>query len=698
MGMMARMRSLAPWFIMTVGGLFVLFMVLSDSRISDIIGRQSNYVGSINGDQISYQEFAQLYDSYRQYQSQSTGQDVPESQLEALRDNVWQNMIRQRLMTEKIEEYGISVSDEEVREALLGPNPPASVTQYFIDSTGVFNRDAYEAAIYNPQNKQAVLQLEDQVRQQLLQEKLQNQINASIIVSDDEIKQKFIDQNIKMNADYVVVNWSTINDSVITYTDADIEQYYNNHKNDYKVEAQRKVKYVLFKREATADDSASIKNNLSEIIKDIKEDTSSFKTFVEIYSDQPYSRDTLQLSQIPMGAQDAIENGKKGDILGPLLTTEGYVVYRIADTKRSKNEIVRASHILIKSEDPDDDTEAMKVYNDLIGGADFAETAKSLSQDPGSAARGGDLGWFGKGQMVKEFEDAAFSGKLNRVQKPVKSQFGWHIIKTTGRSRTEYILEKIVNKIEPSATTLDRLYENAKDFAYLADHDDFDEVAKELDYQVVESLPFTEDSRSIPGLGSNKALIKFAFENSTGSVSDVYRVTAGYAVVMVSEEIEEGYKPIDDVRASIETIVKREKKKEKALEITREIRTDIGDSGNLNVAKTVYPNSKVGTVNNFTPTGTVPTLGREYAFAYIASQLDVNEVSDAFLGNRGGFIVKLTSKTKFDSTAYSIQKNGLRDNILQQKRSRLFSDWLNSIEEEADIVPRHAEIAVPSAR
>jgi hypothetical protein len=91
-------------------------------------------------------------------------------------------------------------------------------------------------------------------------------------------------------------------------------------------------------------------------------------------------------------------------------------------------------------------------------------------------------------------------------------------------------------------------------------------------------------------------------------------------------------------------------------------------------------------VNNFTPTGTVPTLGREYAFAYIASNLKVNEVSDAFLGNRGGFIVKLTSKTKFDSTAYSIQKNGLRDNLLQQKRSRLFSDWLSAIEREADIV------------
>jgi parvulin-like peptidyl-prolyl isomerase len=328
----------------------------------------------------------------------------------------------------------------------------------------------------------------------------------------------------------------------------------------------------------------------------------------------------------------------------------------------------------------------MKVYNDLIAGADFAETARELSQDPGSGSRGGDLGWFGRGQMVKEFEDAAFRGRLNKIQKPVKSQFGWHIIKTTGRSRTDYIVEKIVNKIEPSATTLDQLFDNASDFAYLADRDGFDKIVEELGYQSVESAPFTEDSKSIPGLGSNKALVKFAFENSKGSVSEVYRVTPGYAVAMVDEVMDAGFKPLEEVRTSIESIVKREKKKERALEIAREIRSRIGDSADLSVAKEVYPDSKVDAVSNFTPGGTVPTLGREYAFAYTASQMEIGEVSDAFLGNRGGFIVKLTSKTDFDSTAYSIQKNGIRDNILQQKRSRLFTDWLSSIEDEADIV------------
>lgn len=84
---------------------------------------------------------------------------------------------------------------------------------------------------------------------------------------------------------------------------------------------------------------------------------------------------------------------------------------------------VKASHILVKTED-----EANALLDELESGKDFAELAKEKSWCP-SKADGGDLGWFGKGQMVKEFEDAAFSMEKGEVSKPIKTQFGWHIIK-----------------------------------------------------------------------------------------------------------------------------------------------------------------------------------------------------------------------------------------------------------------------------
>ena len=196
MGMMAKMRSLAPWFIVTVGGLFVLFMVLSDSKIADAIGTRSNDLGKVNGEKISYQDFANLLDRYREFQLKQNGQEIPESQMDQFRDQVWESLVSQKLMEQKISEYDLNVSDNEIKDLLLGPNPPQSVTQYFIDSTGRFNREAYDAAIRNPQNKTAILQIEDQVRQQILQEKLTSLVNASAFVTDEEIRRKFDDDNV----------------------------------------------------------------------------------------------------------------------------------------------------------------------------------------------------------------------------------------------------------------------------------------------------------------------------------------------------------------------------------------------------------------------------------------------------------------------------------------------------------------------
>jgi len=82
-----------------------------------------------------------------------------------------------------------------------------------------------------------------------------------------------------------------------------------------------------------------------------------------------------------------------------------------------------ASHILVKTEQ-----EANVVYYDVTHGKHFDEVAKSVSIDKGSGKKGGDLGWFGRGQMVKEFENAAFSMKKGEI-KIAKSQFGWHVIK-----------------------------------------------------------------------------------------------------------------------------------------------------------------------------------------------------------------------------------------------------------------------------
>lgn len=688
MGTMGRLRNLTPWFIITVGGLFVLFMVLSDANITRIFTQRSNNVGSVNGEPISYKDFSQYVERARESQVKQTGKDIDESQMGAFRDEVWNAIVDQTLIQQKIKQYGIVVTNQEIKNALLGPNPPASIARYFRDSTGHFDRRAYEAAIFNPKNKEAMIQAEQMVRQQKLQQKLQSYISASVTISEDEIKQDFINQNIKMTAKYALVDISTIPDSSITITDKRLRKYYESHLNNYKIFAQRQIKYVLFKKQASHDDSVGIKKDLTALVKRLKADTSSFESNTKIYSDEPFSKDTVSINQIPVRAANVLLRARVGSIVGPVLTYEGYIVYRLINRLKTKQNFVRASHILIQfnGNQKKAKAEAEKIYKELKNGADFAKLAKLKSQDPSSAKRGGDLGWFGRGQMVKAFERAAFSGRIGRVLKPVKTQFGYHIIKVTGRTNKKFVIEKIINKIVPSGTTIDQLYSNAGDFSYLANKNNFKDEADLMKYKIIESPPFRKDAATIPGLGTSKALTMFAFNNDIGDVSKAYKVPAGYVVAMVSNIIKPGFKPFDKVKNSLKYPVTLELKRDKAMKIAAKIRKSIGDSGNFSGVFKVYPKVIVNTAANFTAISSIPGLGKEFAFSERALTLPLNKISEPIRGIRGAYLIKVLQRTKFDSTSYAIQHNTLRDELLQKIKSRLFTEWINSLKKNADIV------------
>ena len=688
MGMMTKMRSLAPWFIITVGGLFVLFMVLSDSKVTQLLGQRSNVIGSIDGEDITYQQFASYLERALENQRQQTGRDIDESQMDAFRAQVWDLLIGQKILESKIREYDITISDDEIREAILGPNPPAFLKQNFIDSTGQFNRALYDQAIMDPRNRDIMIQAEALVRDQKVREKMQSYVSAAVFVSENELKRSFMEKNIKMNADYVFIDVNQIKNEDVTLTEEMYKKYYDENPQKFKVDAQRKVKYVLFRKEPSKYDSTGIKNNLLALAEDLKADSSSFKTYVDIYSDVPWSRDTLTFDLLDDASKDALSKAEENDLVGPVLAPQGYILYKFNEKVKADKELVRASHILIKSTPETDDEakdKARKLYNQLKAGSDFATLAKENSEDPGSGMKGGDLGWFGKGQMVKEFENACFRGKIDVVQKPVKTSYGYHIIKVTGKSKSAYVVEKITNKIVPSATTVDKLYNKAKDFSYLAENNGFDAAAEEMGLKVLESRPFKEDATNIPGVGANSSLRNFIFQNGVGTVSDVYRVAVGYTVVEIAEKLPAGTRPYEDIKAMAVNNVNREVKMEKALAIAADIKTKIGESGDLEKAKEVFADAKVATATGFTASGNISGIGVDNAFGDFALHTELNKLSDPVHGKRGAFLINVISRTAFDTTSYNLQKNLTRNQILQQRKNKFFNEWLESLKEDADI-------------
>lgn len=688
MGMMAKMRSLAPAFILTVGGLFVLFMVISDSNVLEALGGgRNNNIGSVNGEEITYQEFQTAVDQQIENQKQQTGQDPDETQIDQIREQVWDAIVTQKVFAQLIKKYGITITDQEIKDAILGENPPDFLKQNFVDSLGNFNRQLYEQAIFDPQNKAALIQAEDYIRQSKLTQKLQSMVLASVNVGEDEVEKRFIDQNTNIEAEYILFDVNKIKDADVNITDGDLKAYYDKNLNTYKIPPQRKLKFVLFQNVASAEDSQMVYKNLLNVKNSIEaDDTANFSQLVSIYSETPYSKDTLAVNMFSSEAISAFHKASVSEVVGPFTSPQGYVLYKYFGSVPTNEISVRASHILINQFGNDENNlaEANKIYQRLIAGENFEKLAKEFSQDPGSGSKGGDLGYFSKGMMVKEFEDACFSGAVGVVQKPVKTTYGYHIIKVTDRADRKYIVEKIVNAVKQSASSRDRIFNAANDFSYLAKKNDFETEAKIMNYTVRETPLFTEQAPSIPTLGNNKRLVKFAFENSINTVSDVFKVANGYVVAKISEIENEKFRPFDELKEQIKHAVIREKKFEVLKKTADDVYKKIGSD--LTKAAAIDSNYKVHQTGNFTPQGTIPSIGRDYAFVNTALKLKLNTVSEPIKAARGYYILKVTKRSEFNKEAFDSQSTAIRNSLMQEKRGRFLNQWVSEIKENAKVV------------
>jgi parvulin-like peptidyl-prolyl isomerase len=209
--------------------------------------------------------------------------------------------------------------------------------------------------------------------------------------------------------------------------------------------------------------------------------------------------------------------------------------------------------------------EVMKMYQDLLAGADFAEMAKAKSQDPGSAEKGGDLGWFGRGQMIPVFEETAFKTPPGLIAEPILSNYGWHIIQTLDRRQTvngeEVLARHILARIEPSETTLQQMKITAITLYQKAQEKGLQKAAQEMGLVVEESGAFQEKDSFIKGIGRDANLVSFAFQNPIGSLANIYYSPNGDAYICeIADSIDVYYTPFEDEKIRIMNTVNRDKR------------------------------------------------------------------------------------------------------------------------------------------
>ncbi|MFN3270771.1 MAG: peptidylprolyl isomerase, partial [Candidatus Kapaibacteriota bacterium] len=361
----------------------------------------------------------------------------------------------------------------------------------------------------------------------------------------------------------------------------EIKEYYNKNKQFFPDKPRRKLKYVLLKIVPSKQDTLTVQKNINkfyeELVKltDIEERSRLFqRKFTEHngeVSDYKLAKD------LPSQLAPYITSIPIGQVVGPIQTSEGSFFIRLEDIRKGQNEVVKASHILIEFGNNKDS--ALNVARDLLkkakAGEDFASLARKYSQDKGSAINGGDLGYFGKGMMVKPFEDACFSAKVGSIIGPIETQFGYHIIWVQDKKSDEYKYSYIKFTPQISRNTERIINRNAKVIKEKLEQGlPFDSIAKEFNLQV-RTTDFFERTRAV--LGSNY-LTALAFEGKVGDVLEPFELkNQGIIVAQISDERKGGFTPLDDLKERITFTLKKNKKldilEKKANEIYNKIKS-----------------------------------------------------------------------------------------------------------------------------
>ena len=521
-------REKSPKFIIAGAALIFIVLIVFDWGL-DISGRRgrsvlndSGVLGKVNGKEVDSKLFSESVRQAVEERKKQTGTDVDDETERQIRSQVWEQMMNSMLLQQEIDRLGITVTDQEVRDVVMGPNPPDFLVQQFRDSAGTFHQDAYYRAMSDPQNKQAWIKVEDVIREQQKRNKLQSMLLATVQVSEGEVQQEFRNRNITMDAEFVLFDVNKlVPDNTILVTDDDLKKVYNEHAPEYKAKASRKVKYVIFNQIASSEDTAAVVNDELKLLDQVKSGQMDFVELAKTYSENPVTDVYSKHGELTRIKESAIYAAKKGDVIGPLKDNDGVHLMKVLDERQGKDEYVRASHILLNFVPGADSAKILQRAKDLVkqakSGADFAKLARENSQDYGSAMQGGELGWNKKGAWVKPFEDAVFKARTGEVVGPVRTQYGWHIIKVTGRDKREVKIADLVMKVRASSQSVDASNQRAQDFQYLAKEEGFEKAAENSKYKVHETPEFMKMG-SIPGIGSNDIITNFAFTNKVGTV------------------------------------------------------------------------------------------------------------------------------------------------------------------------------------
>ncbi len=689
-----KIREQSTLLLILIGGAMLAF-ILGDLLNSGgfLLNGSPTEVGEIAGNTVDGRAFeARVQESIDNYKAQTGQSTIDNATTDQLREQTWQQMVREFVLGQELDAVGVRVSPEELYDLVQGNNPHPQVVQAFTNpETGQFDQAQVIAFLKRMETdedlKKRWIAFEKDISKLRRNEKYNNLIKKGLYVTGAEAQSDYLAKNQSATIRYVLKRYSSVADSTVQVTEADIKAYYKANKSKYEQEASRDVEFVAFKVNPSNEDFEKVKV-WAERTKTEFETAENDTLLVNRESDVRFNARWLAKGELGGAIDSIMFAASKGYVEGPYLEGQTYRMAKLIGVKMAPDS-VNARHILLKPQTYGSVEKAKATADSLkeviSKGGDFAALAQQLSEDPGSGSKGGDLGWFKEGQMVPTFNDACFNGKKGDLV-VVESQFGYHIINVVDqKGNTEKRAVAFIDRaVEPSTKTFQVVYGGADEFARsITSLASFDQeiASRSLNKRIASNLK--ENDKTIAGLENPRELIRWAYKAKKGDISKVFELGNTFVVAALTAVREEGFTAMEEIKDELEAGAIKEKKAAKFMQ-----EFDAARAGDIQTIADKM-NLPVEVKENILFSATaISGLGREPALLGTVGGMETGDISKAIKGDQGVYVVYLESRSEVPSQPNYASNASMLNSSLS---SRVDFEVFEALKEKAEIVDNRAK-------
>jgi peptidyl-prolyl cis-trans isomerase D len=646
---------------------FILMDAFSNQSRGGLFGNTTT-VGKVNGEKLQKDAFEKKINVT---QAMYGGQ----AQRDQLIGMVWNQAVDDIVMQQEYAKAGLSFTAKELNDKLFGNNPPDFMKQQFGDPAKgepyrVAEAKAYFANLKKQQaNPQFEMFYEAYIKQGIidvtLRQKYMALLSQAAYVPKWMAEKQIADNNALTSFSYVAVPYTTIVDSTIKVSDAEVQAYMKKHPTEFKSdEASRSISYVSFNALPNGNDSSAALNSLLTLQNDFATATDGPAYLGRVGTDLPYSDAFVLGSKLQVPNADSIKRLSIGQTFGPYLDGANYTIAKMVAT-RTMPDSVKCRHILVKFGSGVDDSTAKKridsIKTAVSGGADFNAMVLKYSDDDGSKTKGGEYEFTSTqfSNLSKEFAEVIFYGttgdkKVVRVSN--SSYSGYHYIEVVNQKKIEtaYKIAYLAKAISASGETINNANTLAQQFAAsVKNKKQFDEAATKQSLQVLTAADIKENDFSAGSLGQNRKFVRWIYDNDLDDVSEPEDMGDKYVVAVITEVSSKGMMSVTKARPNAEPFIRNEKKAQQI--ISTKIKGATLEAIAQSAGTTVMSADSVSFQNTF-----IAGVGNEpKVVGAIFNKAQSGKVTDAIAGATGVFVVKPGAISAQANTANvaELQKN-----------------------------------------